>query len=523
MYPMKKSLFTLAVIIFNCLSLKAQQLPLNFEDDAHVFTAFDGSGFAFNADPAAAGNTVGQFFNDGSNASQGFFLDLASPVDLDNEQEITLEFYAFDPLDHEILLVLEDGANPDVQIRQGFSVPSPADWISLTFDFANAETVGDGTPVNGSGTYNRIRLFIDEGSTQPGTYLIDDINDGSEVADPHELDVIYTDLVWADEFDEDGAVNSTNWFHQTIIPNGVSWFNGELQHYTDRIENSFVDDGHLHIKAIREPFVDQGVFRQFTSARLNSKFAFTHGRVDVRAKLPLGEGTWPAIWTLGTNVIENGGYWTDSFGEVFWPACGEIDIMEHGLGATNSVSAALHSPCEGCSGATENTASFPLENVAENFHVYSVNWSPNQITFLVDGVGYYTYSPEIQDADTWPFDHDHYLLLNVAMGGFAGDVEASFQESSMEIDYVRVYQNTLSTDDAFAEKFNVFPNPANDFVRIASEEPIDRLELFNNLGQLLKSEINANGVLDISPYENGVYLLRIYSGGRAAAKKLVIK
>ncbi|MEM9053164.1 MAG: family 16 glycosylhydrolase [Bacteroidota bacterium] len=520
---MKNHLFSSTFLLLLTLTASAQQMPLDFESDTHAFTEFDGSGFAFVGDPATPGNTVGQFFNDGSNASQGFFLELSEPVNFDDGQEITLEFYAFDPLDHEILLVFEDEVNPDVQIRQGFSVPSPSDWTNLTFDFANAELVSDGSPVSASGAYGNIRLFIDEGSTQPGTYLIDNINNGSEAQDPHELDVIYTDLVWADEFDVDGPVNSDNWFHQTILPNGVSWFNGELQHYTDRIENSFVENGELNIKAIREPFVDQGVLRQFTSARLNSKFAFTYGRVDVRAKLPLGEGTWPAIWTLGQNVIENGGYWSEEFGEVFWPACGEIDIMEHGLGETNSVSCALHSPCEGCFGNTMNTEYFPLENVAENYHIYSVNWSPDQITFMVDGVGYFTYSPEVQDGDTWPFATPHYLLLNVAMGGFAGDVEASFQESSMVIDYVRVYQNVLSTDDAFAEKFKVYPNPANDFIRVESEESIDRIEMFNTLGQLVDSKVNPNGVLDISELDNGVYLLRIYSGEKVGAKKVVVK
>lgn len=112
--------------------------------------------------------------------------------------------------------------------------------------------------------------------------------------------------------------------------------------------------------------------------------------------------------------------------------------MEHGLGAINQVSSALHTPSS--SGNTINTAKKLLPNVAENFHVYSMIWSPNQITFLIDDVSYYTYKPTSKNASTWPFDADQFLLLNVAMGGFSGNPSASFTESAMVIDYVRVYQ-----------------------------------------------------------------------------------
>jgi len=109
-------------------------------------------------------------------------------------------------------------------------------------------------------------------------------------------------LVWSDEFESEGAINSENWFQQTQLPNGLSWYNGELQHYTDRIENSFVEGGVLKIAAIKEPFTDQGQTKEYTSARLNSKITYKYGRIEIRAKLPFGQGTWPAIWTLGKNI-----------------------------------------------------------------------------------------------------------------------------------------------------------------------------------------------------------------------------
>ncbi|MFD0779162.1 hypothetical protein ACFQZF_12395 [Flavobacterium myungsuense] len=101
-----------------------------------------------------------------------------------------------------------------------------------------------------------------------------------------QVDIVYKDLVWSDEFDNNGAVNANNWFHQTQIPSGGSWFNNEVQHYTNRLSNSFVEAGNLNIIAIKEDFRDQNVTKQYTSARLNSKFAFTYGRVDIRAKAP---------------------------------------------------------------------------------------------------------------------------------------------------------------------------------------------------------------------------------------------
>lgn len=211
-----------------------------------------------------------------------------------------------------------------------------------------------------------------------------------------QVDIVYSDLVWSDEFNTNGAVNPSNWHHQTQLPAGGSWFNGEVQHYTNQIANSAVNAGFLNIKAIKEPFTDQGVTKQYTSARLNSKFAFLYGRVDVRAKIPVTQGTWPAIWLLGKNVNEDGGFFDAQFGTTDWPACGEIDMMEHGITSnqpTNYVQSALHTPSS--FGNTMNIGGIIATDLVNNFHVYSMNWSPFQITFLLDGVAYYTYNPAV--------------------------------------------------------------------------------------------------------------------------------
>ena len=511
-------------IIYSLLVLStsvsfSQQTPINFENTSHSFIGFGNSSYAFNTDPQDTTNNVGEFNNDGSSANQGFYIDLNRSVDLDEEKNLSLSFYSYDTNSHSITIKLENGENPDVEVTQTISGSSQNNWTALSFDFSNATYTSNGTSIDATGTYNRLTIFIDLGVNTSGTYLIDTINDGSEVTDPNEIDIIYTDLVWADEFDTNGAIDAAKWHHQTQLPEGGSWYNGEVQHYTNRIENSSVNNGFLDITAIKESFTDQGQTKQYTSARLNSKFAFTYGRVDVRAKLPFGDGTWPAIWTLGKNINEDGGYWDNQYGTVGWPACGELDIMEHGLHPTNQVSVAIHTPSS--YGGTVNTSIQTLADVANNFHVYSMNWSPDQITFLIDGVGFYTYNPAVKNDDTWPFYLEQYLLLNIAMGGNGGAIDPNFSQSSMVIDYVRVYQNTTaSTEDVFANKFSVYPNPSSDVLNIRTNEPIDKVELYNTIGQLIVAKKTTN--INISSIKTGIYILKIYSRNRSVIKKVMI-
>ena len=245
----------------------------------------------------------------------------------------------------------------------------------------------------------------------------------------------FNTLVWSDEFNTNGAVNPSNWHHQTQLPNGSSWYNGEVQHYTNRQVNSNVNNGVLSIVAKKETFTDQGQTKQYTSARLNSKFAFKYGRVEIRAKLPTGTGTWPAIWMLGKNINEPGAYWSSTNGTVNWPACGEIDIMEHWGNNQNYVQSAIHSPSS--FGGTVNIGGQNIPTVSSQFHVYTLEWSSERMTFSVDGVVHYVYNPAIKNANTWPFDADQYILLNVAM---QPAIDPLFTHSAMEVDYIRVYQ-----------------------------------------------------------------------------------
>jgi hypothetical protein len=241
-------LFVLIVISFQ--TSFAQQTPIDFSVSSHTFASWGGSTFIILPGPIDSNNATGQFFKSSSPLEQGNYIDLSRPIDLDVEDKITLRFYSYDSNPHNIVVKLESGTNSNVEVV----VLAPSNqnvWSDLTFDFS---TVG------GSGQYSRLVIRIDDGSTIPGAFRIDDINDGSVATDPNAIDVEYTDLVWSDEFNVNGAVNSTKWFHQTQLPAGGNWFNGEVQHYTNRIDNSYVDNNdYLNIVAKRENFTDQGI------------------------------------------------------------------------------------------------------------------------------------------------------------------------------------------------------------------------------------------------------------------------
>lgn len=178
-------------------------------------------------------------------------------------------------------------------------------------------------------------------------------------------------------------------------------------------------------------FFDHGnTNANYTSGRITTQniYNFTHGRIDARAKLPSGGGVWPAIWMLGSN-----------FGTVGWPACGEIDIMEYVGNNPGKISSALHTPSS--FGATINYKATPISNETTEFHIFSAIWTKDNITFLLDDVEYYTYNPSVKNDQTWPFNNDHFIILNLALGGnLGGTIEPNFETATMEIDYVRVYQ-----------------------------------------------------------------------------------
>ena len=404
-------------------------------------------------------------------------------------------------------------------------------WQTVTFNFKDDSYInlnaGSPAPINRT-DFNRVVIQVNgEDNTDRVTAYIDDFLYDGTIAGTADDEPVFDNLVWSDQFDEDGPVNSTKWHHQTIGPNGGKWFNNELQHYTNSIKNSFVSNGNLHIVAKKETLSQNGVTLDYTSARLNSKFAFTYGRVDVRAILPKENGTWPAIWTLGKNITETGAYWqTQGFGTTPWPATGEIDIMEHGLHSLNVVSSALHTTSS--SGATENFKTKSLTDVGV-YHVYSMIWTEDKITFLIDNQEFYTYKPEIKNDATWPFNKDQYLLLNLALGGYSGNVDSNFSSANFIIDYVRVYQESpsLSTEDNAIKNqaLKVYPNPSNDMITVdlGNLNTKGDLNLYNIAGKRIHtfSQNTQSKTHNISFLSKGVYFLQVATSNDSRVIKLI--
>jgi hypothetical protein len=228
-------------------------------------------------------------------------------------------------------------------------------------------------------------------------------------------------LVWSDEFDVDGAPNSSKWGYEIGTGSG-GWGNNELQYYTSRPENAVVVGGILKIIAKKETYMGSA----YTSARLLSKnkYSFKYGRIEVRAKFPTGVGTWPAAWMLGDNISTVG-----------WPACGETDIVEHLGRDLNKIYGTLHYPGRSGGNADGNTIIIPDATTA--FHTYSVDWSATAIKIYVDSQLYHT----VVNSAALPFNQNFFILLNMAMGGnFGGAIDPAFTNATFEIDYVRVYQ-----------------------------------------------------------------------------------
>jgi beta-glucanase (GH16 family) len=225
-------------------------------------------------------------------------------------------------------------------------------------------------------------------------------------------------LAWSDEFEINGAPDPTNWTYD--LGDG-GWGNGEAQTYTNDSENVIVEDGFLKITAKTDGAGG------YTSARIKSENLqeFTYGRVEVRAKLPSVGGTWPAIWTLGAN-----------FDIVGWPACGEMDIMEHVGNNPNTVLSTLHYTSN--SGGAGPTGSIEIATATSDFHNYTMEWTADTVEFWVDDNP--VHNTFVNNTNT-PFNNDFFFIMNVAMGGsLGGTIDPAFTEDTMEIDYIRVYQ-----------------------------------------------------------------------------------
>jgi beta-glucanase (GH16 family) len=232
-------------------------------------------------------------------------------------------------------------------------------------------------------------------------------------------------LIWHDEFDGQ-AIDPANW---TYDIGGGGWGNNEWEFYTDRPENARLEDGMLVIEARAEHYLT----RDYTSARLKSQGlnAWTYGRVEARMQLPRGQGIWPAFWMLGADIEQ-----------VPWPGCGEIDIMEFIGRDPTRVYGTVHGPgYSGGSGVGASTV-VPDGSPSDGFHVYAVEWDPQEIRWYVDEQQYFSVTPD-RLPGRWVYDHPFFIILNLAVGGgWPGyPDESTVFPQSLRVDYVRVYQN----------------------------------------------------------------------------------
>lgn len=235
-------------------------------------------------------------------------------------------------------------------------------------------------------------------------------------------------LVWSDEFNYLGLPDSTKWSYDV---GGDGWGNNELQYYTRASQkNAIVGNGVLSIIALKENFEN----RNYTSARLltKGKADWSYGRVEIKAKLPKGRGSWPAGWMLGANI--------DTVG---WPQCGEIDIMEHVGYDPDTIVGSIHTDTYNHVKHTQKTKRIFIKNPATEFHLYACEWTTNKMVFFLDGKPYFTVKNEHKTDKEWPFDKPQFMLLNIAIGGNWGGqkgVDESIFPVKMEVDYVRVFQ-----------------------------------------------------------------------------------
>jgi beta-glucanase (GH16 family) len=256
--------------------------------------------------------------------------------------------------------------------------------------------------------------------------------------EPHRPPAGY-ELVFADEFSEGTRPDPAKWYYDTHR-NAQGWYNNELQYYAaDRPENARVENGMLIIEARREAlgtarFSDFGG-QDYTSARLTTqgRAAWTYGFYEVRAKLPCGRGTWPAIWMLPEDQ------------SVEWPEGGEIDIMEHVGYEPGVIHHSVHTKAFNFARGTQKTTSHQVPSACDRFHRYQLLWTEDMLVFAVDDAPRFAFRKTNEGQARWPFDADMHLLLNIAVGGDWGGRkgidDAAFPQAMM-IDHVRVYQKS---------------------------------------------------------------------------------
>jgi beta-glucanase (GH16 family) len=236
------------------------------------------------------------------------------------------------------------------------------------------------------------------------------------------------ELIWSENFDQK-TLDKSKWQLET---GGHGFGNGESQYYTAEEKNVRIENNQLVIEAHKETYENQS----YTSAKLTTHglFSMTYGRVEIKAKLPKGSGTWPAVWMM-----------PDAFKEgLSWPRCGEIDIMEHIGRREDHIHFSLHTEKHNHIERTQDTFEDYFEGISDRFAVYSMNWTPDHFEFFIDDVSYAKFDRRNHMDDPmsfWPFDQPYYLIINLAIGGYwGGHVDDAIFPVRFVIDNVQVYR-----------------------------------------------------------------------------------
>ncbi len=241
-------------------------------------------------------------------------------------------------------------------------------------------------------------------------------------------------LVWSDEFNaKKNSIDTTKWVFDkgNGCPALCGWGNNEAEYYTEnRLENARIENGNLVIEARKEEY--NGA--KYTSARLvtKGKMDWEYGRFEIKAKIPAGRGMWPAVWMLPTKM---------AYG--IWPHSGEIDIMENVGYWPDTLFGTVHTGAYNGMKGTQKSGAYFLKDLANDFHIYAVEWTKDDVRFFIDNKQYHQFKNDHTDTEAWPFDQAFHLILNVAVGGNWGGkygIDDSIFPQKMLVDYVRVYQ-----------------------------------------------------------------------------------
>ncbi len=331
------------------------------------------------------------------------------------------------------------------------------------------------------------------------------------------------ELIWSDEFEQSGLPDNSKWEFDTE-GNSWDWGNNEEQNYTPSdYNNAWVDNGVLTIEARQEEYTapQDSETKQYTSARLRTKNLgdWTEGRFEIRAKIPAGVGTWPAIWMLPTDDIYGG-----------WPNSGEIDIME-AIGSEPST--------HYCNVWTTNNESvhgtgnsFTLVNRSEQFYTYSVEWYSDSLLFYVEDTIVHRYYNEYTDETQWPFDQRFHLLLNLAVGGdWETEVDPSSFPARFEVDFVRIYKNNRSvhTSESVVVHNSIPMHQTENGIQFTLENgSFISIDIFTANGQqLLHQEYGykLGGLNEISfpsTVKSGLYIIRLSTSDGIGEMKMLM-